>query len=229
MLKRAAVAVRSPARGASIIEMMVGITVGMIVLAGALTLFVGNLTSARRLAAEMRLNEDLRAAAEVVARDLRRAGYWGNAIQGTQAIGTSATTTQNPYSTMSFGSSSAIGYGFSRDTVENNAYDAAEHFGFRLESDTLQMQTSSGTWRDLTYGSAVRITAFTLTPTQTTLPLGHLCPTTCAAGSANCPTTTVRRVSVTLTGQSLADPSITRSYSTVVRVRGDQLSGQCPA
>lgn len=228
-MRRAAVAVRRPGRGASIIEMMVGITVGMIVLAGALTLFVGNLTSARRLAAEMRLNEDLRAAAEIVARDLRRAGYWGNAIQGTLAIGTGSATTSNPYAAMSFSSASNVAYGFSRDAAENNTYDAAEHFGFRLSSGTLQMQTSTGTWSDLTYGSAVLVTAFTLTPTQTTLPLGYLCPTACAAGSANCPTTTVRRIAVTLTGRSIADPSITRSYSTVVRVRGDQLAGQCPA
>lgn len=217
------------ARGASLIEAMVGITVGMIVVAGALTLFVTNLTGTRRLQAEVRLNQDLRAAVDVVARDLRRAGYWGNAIQGTLAAGAGAATAQNPYSAVSFLSDSSVRYRFSRDAVENNVVDGAEQFGLRLQDGVLQMKTATGNWQDLTDSKAVTVTAFTLTPTQAALPLGNLCPTTCAAGTPNCPITTVRRIAVTLTGRSTSDNAVTRTHSTVVRVRDDQLSGQCPA
>src|SRR5512135_646265 len=189
---------------------MIGIAVGMVVVAGALTLFVFNLGNSRRLMTEVRLNQDLRAAVDVVARDLRRAGYWGNAIAGTQAIGTGSATAQNPYSAMSFATTDSVGYKYSRDLVEDNAVDSPEQFGFRLQSGVLQMQTASGNWQDLTDAKLVTITAFTLNPTQTTLWLGNLCAPVCAIGNASCPTTTVRRVAITLTGQSTTDPAMIR-------------------
>lgn len=219
---------RRSGRGLSLVEAMIGIAVGMVVVAGALTLFVYNLGNSRRLMTEVRLNQDLRAAVDVVARDLRRAGYWGNAIQGTLAIGAGAATAQNPYSGMTFAAGNSVTYQYSRDAVENNALDAPEQFGFRVQAGVLQMQTTSGTWQDLTDAKAVTVTAFSLTPTQTTLPLGNLCPTKCAVGTPNCPTTTVRRVAINLTGQSVSDPAMIRTQTTIARVRDDQLSGQCP-
>lgn len=216
-------------RGLSLVEAMVGITVGLLVLAGALTLFVGNVSSSRRMTTEIRVNQDLRAAVDVVARDLRRAGYWGHAIRGTLATGATATTAQNPYSTVGFGSSSNVSYRFSRDASENDALDANESFGFRLQSGVLQMQIDSATWQDLTDARTVTVTAFSLVPTQTALALGNLCPKVCSAGTTNCPVSTVRQVAITLSGRGVSDSTLSRSLSTVVRIRGDQLSGQCPA
>ena len=62
-------------RGLSIVELMVGIAVGMFLVAGAVTMFVGNLTSSRQLLVEARVNQDLRATVDLISRDLRRAGY----------------------------------------------------------------------------------------------------------------------------------------------------------
>ena len=69
-------------RGMSIIEMLVGVVVGLLVVAGASKLMIDSFGENRRLLLETRVNQDLRAAADLIARDIRRAGYWANAGSG---------------------------------------------------------------------------------------------------------------------------------------------------
>ena len=72
---------RRPARdrGVSMVEMMVGVAIALVVVAGGLALLANFTGENRRLLLETRLNQDLRAAMDVVVRDLRRAGYWQGA------------------------------------------------------------------------------------------------------------------------------------------------------
>jgi prepilin peptidase dependent protein B len=220
---------RAPRRGLSILELLVGAAVGMVVIGGAATLFAKNLAGSRLLLAESRLNEDLRNAADLVTRDLRRAGYWGNAIKGTQAIGVGAATTPNPYSQVTAPSAEEVAYRFSRESgTDNDTLDGNEQFGFRLQDDAVQMQAGSG-WTDITDKTAVRIKRLEVTPTETSISLGDTCPTVCGVGTPNCPTAKVRNYSVLLHGESVRDPSIQRSLRSTVRVRNDQVSGSCPA
>ena len=216
-------------RGLSLVELMVGLVVSLIVVGGAISMMVRMQTTTWRLLHETRLNQDLRAAADVVARDLRRGGFWGNAIQGTQAVGAGSTVAQNPYAAVSNSSSDGVSYRFSRDATENNTLDDAERFGFRRHEGVLQMQTSNGVWQDLTDDKNLRVTALTITPTLTTLPLGSICSKPCAAGTPNCPVSTVRSLAVTLTGQSVRDSAMVRSINLTVRMRNDESAGRCPA
>jgi prepilin peptidase dependent protein B len=215
-------------RGFTIVEMMVGITVGLFVVGGSLNLFTRNVVSSRQLMLETRLNQDLRAAADLLTRELRRAGFWGNAIQGTIATGTGSVTTANPYSSLNNVSSAEVNYGFSRDSVENNLLDSSEQFGFRVNAGALQMQTSSGSWVDVTDTNTLSLQSITLTPTSTTLPIGNLCYKTCAAGTPNCPTVTVRSYAIVLNGSAASDTNLKRSFKTSVRLRNEQLAGACP-
>ena len=215
--------------GLSLVELMVGLVIGLIVTLGASSLVALVQTGSWRLLIETRLNQDLRAATDVVARDLRRSGYWGNAISGSQALGSSGVAAQNPYIAVSGSSSAGLSYGFSRDAVENNLLDDVEQFGFRLSSGVLQMQTASGVWQDLTDDKSLRATAFNITPSETTLALGHLCSSVCAAGTPNCPTTKVRSYAIALTAQAVRDAAVVRTMNLAVRVRSDQQQGRCPA
>lgn len=214
-------------RGLSIVELMIGVAIGLIVLSGALSLFSTNLNASRRLQAETRLNQDLRAAADMVARDLRRAGYWGNAIQGTLAQGVGSVTVANPYSAVAAASAN-VGYAFSRG-IENDTLDTIETFGFRLQSGVVEMQTSAGAWQGVTDPTAVNVLDFTITPTTTALPLGHLCPKTCAPNAAGCPVVQVRRYDIRLEGQSQRFADMRRTLPLTVRVRNERMEGQCPA
>lgn len=229
MLRRSRpVRARRGVRGMSLVELMVGAAIGLIVVAGAISLFATQMRASRSTMLATRVTQDLRAAADLIARDLRRTGYWGNAVSGTSAVG-STTPPQNPYAGLTT-SAQAVTYGFSRDVVEDNAQGASEEFGFRLTDDgVLQMQTGRDTWREVVDPALVRITEFSVTPTLVALPLGHLCIRTCAAGVAGCPTVSVRRLDLLLRGQALADPAITREQRVSVRLRNDRLSGACPA
>lgn len=219
---------RAAVRGLSIVELMVGVAIGLMLVGAAMQLSGRNIASSRVMLSEVRVNQDLRALGDLVTRDLRRAGYWGNAILGTQTTSTGSTATVNPYATVT-ASSDTIGYAFTRDTTEDNALGTSEQFGFRLVDGKVEMQSSSGTWQAVTDPAALTMTVFTITPVATVLPLGHLCPTTCAPGAPNCPTVTVRRYDLVMRGQSVRDSTVVRELRSSVRVRNDQFGGACPA
>lgn len=85
-----------PARGLSLVELMVGIAVGLMVVAGASFVAVNQIGDNRRLTLETQVQQDLRAAADLIVRDLRRTGYWGNSQQGLWQ-GSNPAAASNPY------------------------------------------------------------------------------------------------------------------------------------
>lgn len=74
---------RARQRGLSIVELMVGITVGLIVLLGASGMYLGASRSGQDSVRANRLNQDLRAVMDIMVSDIRRAGFFGNAAGGT--------------------------------------------------------------------------------------------------------------------------------------------------
>ena len=74
-------------RGMSLVELMVGITVGLLVVAGASLLVSSQLSENRRLLLETQVQQDLRATADIIARQLRRSGHWRRAEMGVANAG----------------------------------------------------------------------------------------------------------------------------------------------
>jgi prepilin peptidase dependent protein B len=219
-------------RGLSLIELMIGTTIGLFVVAGTVSLYATNAASSHRLLAEARLNQDLRAAMDLVSRDLRRSGYWGNSIKGTTITGSGTATTANPYRGVSSTDddvSGEVAYQFSRDATEDDALADNEQFGFQLQGGILKMQTEKEGLADMTDINQVTVTNFSITTVPTDIALGSLCTVVCAVGTPNCPTMTVRHFTISLTGKSVTDPSVERTLKASVRPRNDQLEGQCPA
>jgi prepilin peptidase dependent protein B len=70
---------RNNLRGFTLVEMMIGIVVGFIVLAGVIAVFLAVVRSSAYVARESRLNQELRTAMDLMVNDIRRAGYWRNA------------------------------------------------------------------------------------------------------------------------------------------------------
>jgi type IV pilus assembly protein PilW len=219
---------RAPRRsqqGLSLVEMMIGAVIGLIILAGATRLFVDHVQVNRRLMLEARLHQDLRAAADLMARSLRRAGYWQAALQASRDP-----TVSNPYRQIEPSTTVAgqATYSHSRD-VEDGRVDRTEASGFRLSTDTLQMLIG-GSWQSLTDPGVVRVTQLAVTPEELTVPLGHLCVPACLATDASCPRLHVRRYRIDLTGRATSDPLLTRELHTTVRVRNDDIGvARCPA
>ena len=111
-------------RGLSIVELLVGTAVGLVVVAAATTVVTRHARENRALAIEARLVQDLRTAADIIARDLRRAGYWGASASGVRGDDGSAVLA-NPYDLVAPDSaaSDAVRLSFSRDAGENGLVD----------------------------------------------------------------------------------------------------------
>lgn len=220
-----ALTVRARQRGLSLVELLIGIAVGFFVLGATIFLVVGFGGENRRLLLEARLNQDMRAAMDIVTREVRRAGYWQNAQAGAWyygQVGTPVPYEDTNYATITTPSSSEITYNYSKDA--DNATATNEQFGFRLSSNTLQMNIGSG-YQDLTDSGSTRITGFTVQPRTPSQVIAIACVTTC---TVNCPTLEVREYTITMTAEAAGDSTVTRTMRSDVRVRNDRTTGACP-
>jgi type IV pilus assembly protein PilW len=209
------------------VELLVGVAIGLAVAAAAANLLGGHIHENRKLLLEARLMQDVRTATDLVTRDLRRAGYWGAAASGVWAAGASGVLA-NPYAALAAdtAASDAVTFRFSRDSVENNAVDTNERFGFRLRNGAIEMQLGAAPWQALTDVTTLTVTAFSITPTVQNISLAGYCARTCTGSS--CPQQQVRSLAVRVSGRALNDASVTRSVHSDVRLRNDTLTGACP-
>ncbi len=214
--------------GLTLVEMLVGVAIGLVVVAASAKLVAGQVAEGRRLLLEARLMQDMRTAADVVTRDLRRAGHWGDAAAGVWQAGATGALT-NPYAALppASAASDAITFAYSRDATENHMLDSNERFGFRLRNGVLEMLIGAASWQALTDAGTLTVTAFSITPNVQRLSLAAYCPRGCTG--ANCPQQELRSLAVQLRGQALVDTALTRTVRSEVRLRNDVVTGTCPA
>lgn len=229
-------------RGLSLVELLVGVAVGLFIVGGATKLIVDNLNSNRRNLLETRVNQDLRAAADLIARDLRRAGYWRNAASGVWST-VGGVPVVNGYATITTTDSGvldSIQYGYDKDG--NDTMNADETFGYSVSSGVLRYQPSSATGpQPLTDPATVTIDHFNIAETVREVELYMYCSciTTLKCTAANFvapgasyagtrPRTQVREYMITLKGTSATDAKVSREIREAVRVRNDKFVGACP-
>jgi type IV pilus assembly protein PilW len=219
--------------GMSLVEMMVGLALGLFIVAGASVLMTNQMGDNRRLLLETQIHQDLRAASDLIIRDLRRAGWWGSADSSVWRAGAAAPLT-NPYGAVSPAASdnatNQINYSISSANttavVEDNAVASNEQFGFRLANNVIQMQVGDSGWQALTDANTIKVTTLNVTVADSVVALACFA---CAAGNANCPPQqTLRTIGVQITGQAVHDPNVIRSVQGSVRLRNDLVSGTCP-
>lgn len=219
-------------KGVSLIELMVGIAVGMLVIIGAIAFYVSTTKSQSDSNKLMHLNQNLRALMDIMTRDISRAGY---AFDTPQVTGTPVPfPANNPFFSTTAGAStdlavynggSCIVYAYNRDN--DGTVDSNERMGFRLNGTDVQMRTggathnddcTSGTW-EAANDPSVEITALnfniiTQKLSITDLPFGNLSCTsadecyTCESGD-QC--VYIREVTITLGGRLKNDPSVSQT------------------
>jgi prepilin peptidase dependent protein B len=225
--------------GLSIIELMVGVAIGMFIIGGAIKLFVDMFGNNRRLLLETRVNQDLRAAADIIARDVRRAGYWQGA-SGAINVPPGTAPIPNPYASYGSVSTNSIDYAYDRGA-------GASAVGFSLSGNQIAMTVGAAT-QPLTDPAVVRITRFEITNAASStewFDVAKNCPCisiaasgagggcteaemlALAAGSASRPQIGLRRVDIVIAGESPTMPSVRREVIESVRLRNDQVRGVC--
>ena len=219
-------------RGLSLVELMVGIAVGMFVVAAAATLVTTQLTENRRLLLEVQVQQDLRATADIITRELRRAGsiaYISDSVGYVWSPG--AVWAQNPYMLVNLtpGPASVVTFESYRTQGSSGPY------GFKLEQGIIKSNTG-GNWQDLTDRSTMEVTTFSVT-SQAQPAIVIACSKLCADLTQSCwPTVTVRAYTVDIVAKSTTDASVIRSVRSVVRLKNDRVlsdpalgTSPCPA
>jgi prepilin-type N-terminal cleavage/methylation domain-containing protein len=208
-------------RGLSLVELMVGITVGLIVVAAASVMVSGQLSENRRLVAEAQVQQDLRASVDIITREIRRAGssdtaeefVWG----GSPGTGDASLNTLAAAMAPASGSSSTVTFSYRWKT-------APEARGFRLNSTNGSIEALQGaSWQELTDRNTIEVTEFTVTRLPDTTAMVQ-CQQACpgGGGETDCwPRVTVRSLALTVVAQSRALPEVVRRHESVIRLRND--------
>ncbi len=217
---------RATQRGLSLVELMVGITVGLFVVAAASMLMANQLTDNRRLLLETQVQQDLRATLDIVVRQLRRSGseIRSGAGQGLLASETGTGGVPQYYTDVAptTAAANSASIRFYLDVANQGP------FIYQLNGGIVQVKYGGGSWQDLTDGNTMVVTALQFTPLNVEsapLPCAKTC--TGAAGPTACWPTVVQRsflVSITArakNGLSGGDPNTERTMQAAVRLRND--------
>jgi type II secretory pathway component PulJ len=226
-----------PVRGLSIVELMIGIAVGLFIVAAATVMATGQLSENRRLLLESQLQQDLRATSDIITRELRRSGAIINAqnlvATSTAAAQANAISATTPASGVH--SPAEVTFRYERNLVEQGPW------GFKLQDGIIKTQlvnsltgVSAG-WQDLTDGSVMEVTQFSVAINREP-PIEVPCPKICPSGDTTCwPLMYVRDFVVNITARLRAAPEVVRSVRSTVRARNEMVEFRtggplaCPA
>ena len=170
-------------RGVSIVELMMGIAIGLIILAGVITVVAKTSFSGLENIRAIQLNQQLRGTMDLMRRELQRAGYVEAWTPGAATLAAGIDTAAMAlFGTVTLGGTCSSGvcdcilYSYDRNSDGDQGIgsgtagsgqntDNFEMYGFRLNSNIIQIRKSgnthgcsSGTWEGITDGS-VKITA----------------------------------------------------------------------
>ncbi|MEO8312390.1 MAG: prepilin-type N-terminal cleavage/methylation domain-containing protein [Caldimonas sp.] len=217
-------------RGLSLVELMVGAAIGLIVVAAAGSVVTAHQAASRHVQLEARLMQDLRSAAELVGRDLRRAGHWGAAASGVRQGDEPGAVNPHVAIAPASGPAGVVALSFATGAGDPLAIDDAERFGFRVRNGAIEVQLGDRNWQALSDPGTVVVTAFEVVPRVDETDLATFCARPCAAGSTTCPPRQqIRSYEIAVAGRSATDPLVRRELRSTVRVRNDVVVGSCEA
>jgi prepilin peptidase dependent protein B len=210
--------------GFTLVELMIALVINSLLMSGLIAIFVANLNHYNRVINTNRLNQQLESTLQIMANDIRRAGYWANAYTD---IGTHQNN--NPFMASGIdvtvnGSNNCILFAYDHDSNGTlpsiNASNDDERYGYRLNGQAVQARppgaaydcnATASSWENVTDTNIVTITALTFTLTQKNVTTGP--------GTKGI---TMRSVDITMTGQLKSDATITNTLTQHIRLRNDK-------
>lgn len=228
--------------GLSLVELMVGITIGLIISAAASMMAVNQISEHRRLMLETQIQQDLRTAADLIQQDIRRAGARGGSGYGVWVPASGAGSAEeipeaaasaNAFSAITVSNDKAsIRYSWKADS-NNQTSDipsSKEQFGIGYDASAklLYFQIGNGGRQPLTDPETISITSFRIDETTEDLSLEDFCDKPCVATGCTPPIQQVRRLDITLQGEAKHDARVVRTLNVTERIRADHITGSCP-
>jgi len=213
-------------KGITLIELMVGMVLGLLVTGIAIQMYISTLGITKQTTETVRLNQELRAIADLIVTDSRRAGYWSSAAAGAT----------NPYSVLvSDGAGggthlNVFDFGSGTDNClimayENSSASPTEAiYGYRVSGAVIQMLTvtsyasgsyadcgtpssysATGSWDDLSDARVVQVESLVFS----------LDPAVSWAEASS------KSIQISLVGSATGDNDIRRQVSEQVRIRNE--------
>ncbi len=222
---------KSRSSGFSLVELMIALTLGLIVLGAVLTFTVTMIRAYSENIQSTRLTQELRTSMNIIAREIRRAGFDSRSV-------TRVLTDINPstFNAMTV-TANCVSYQYDRGVGgPGGTPGVSEVRGVRMSSTTgtVQMNASSASidcagsngWVDVTDPSVVQVTAFapTLIDTPFCSQLGATTDPVTGTITYHLAQGVVRHLRLCLKGRLVADNSIARHVTNTVRVRAENVS-----
>lgn len=221
-------------KGFNLIELMVALTLGLLLLAAVSQIYINTTGSSHNTLQMARVNQELRAAMDVMVRDIQRAGYYNQAtVTGTGAVAGAANPFMQGANDLQISGGSCITYTYDRDN--NTTVGDTEKMAFYLSNNAIRMRNGGGaasnsctpTSEGITDSNRVTITALSFALTT------HCINTSVALTGPNvdnCTTITPtagdvlikpRQVTITITGKPKEDSSgeMQRTITDTVHLR----------
>lgn len=221
-------------RGIGLVELLIAAAIGLFLLAGLTDFLIRSLATSGRNLQDARLTQELNVAMDLITRELRRAGYSSAAQDATLA----ADASSNPFTAgdedggINTATAGCIlySYDFAPLPAVPGARDANERLGFRLKDGTVEAginvdncnPAATAGWQQLTDPRLTTITGLTFEYLDadgnvTTFPFVSASKLTLPGRWVVC----TRLIRVTLIGQLLNTPAVSRTLTQSVRVRND--------
>lgn len=199
-------------QGISLVELLITMAVSLVVAGGTMAFYVSAARNSTLNSNTMRLNQELRSVMDVIARDIRRTGFRGNAHNcigvGYTAYGTG---TCDDFAAYTITGTSQIEFSYDENAnaaLETSAPD--ERYGYRLSGGEIEVKTGGG-WQPMTDSSLVTISLLRFTPTTRTVYVNGV------SGEY----VRMREIAITVTGQLPSDATVQRTLTETARIRND--------
>ncbi|WP_415899416.1 PilW family protein [Neptuniibacter sp. QD48_11] len=210
--------VPSKQAGVTLIELMIGLVVGLIVVSGAIYTFIIAFKSSRDVVYSARLNQELAAITTIIADDIRRAGHW---VQ--------SGALSSPYDDMGedFNLVSASCALYNYDVDGDGLIGTNEHSGVRFSASSIWVKTSgtsmtscsTGTWERLSDENFMSVNAMSITDSSLCIvnEASAACPSNVGTNAVG----SVREIDITITASVINDTDWTKTVQESVKIRND--------
>ena len=223
--------------GLTLVELLVGIVVGLVVLSaagGAMISYIKSYNDSQKI---LNLNQNMRAVMDIMAREIRRAGYMFSDVSDVNKF------KNNPFfegdNDLAVHSYNGVEDGcitFSYNSNKNltvESSDPNERFGFRLSSKKIQMRKSGGgsgcDWINNSYESItdddvlIDKLKFTIQGSKDSEAINIDKPTeSCAVDPEKNNCLYVRSVRIELTASTNSEPKFQQTLVQTVKIRNDK-------
>ena len=149
--------------GFTLMEILIALLLGLIVVGGALSVYISTIKGSSDTVKSADLNHDLDSAMQIMINDIRRAGFWGGAVAGSNANNNPFTASTTKVQIFNHTDANGVTHPsgcilYSYDANANGTVDNTEFYGFRLDRNAIWMRMTGTTTANCNDGNWAAIT-----------------------------------------------------------------------